>query len=398
MKKILMIAPSSYPVFGAEAIVNIKLLKAMTNSNEFDVDLISKRSKWSDYPSDTLKDLGVTVKSLHIEEVDNSLSVNTLWLHLKSLLIFGSVFKGSHWAVKVLPKIDALISKNNYDFVLTKNAPSLLLGHYVKKKFGVKWIATWNDPYPVIKYPLPYGNGYDAKLNLLDKLQLNIMSHADMHIFPNIRLRDYMRRYLDIPMSKTIIIPHVVNGNANSRLPHTEIRPKLRLIHSGNILPPRSPKNLIKAINQLGDDIIKNISITILGVNHPTNFVDAKTKGEVFEFHPPVTYSESINALNKYDVAIIVEAPCEEGIFLPTKVSDFMQSGIPIWAISPKKGILNDLFNDGCIPYFSDISDIDSIRNTLLSIYNDFKSNSIGKNNIPMEYTEDVIVGQYQSL
>lgn len=393
-----MIAPSSYPVFGAEAIVNIKLLKAMTDSSYFEIDLISKRSKWADYPSDSLKDLGVKVNSIHIEEVDNSHSFNTLWLHFKSLLIFGSVFKGSHWAVKVLPRIYSLVSKNKYDYILTKNAPSLLLGFYVKKKFGVKWIATWNDPYPVIKYPAPYGNGCDAELNLLDKLQLNIMRYADMHIFPNVRLRDFMLKYLGIPVTKTIIIPHVVNGNHDPRILHKERRPKLRLIHSGNILPPRSPQNLVKSINQLEDDILNDIRITILGVKQPTDFIDSTIKSEVFEFLPPVTYSKSIKILNEFDVAIIVEAPCEEGIFLPTKVSDFMQSGIPIWAISPKKGVLNDLYNNGHIPYFSDITDVESIKRTLLNIYKDFKSNSIGKNNIPMEYTENVIVGQYLSL
>ena len=43
MKKILMIAPASYPVNGAEAIVNIKLLKALSDSGEFEIDLISKK-------------------------------------------------------------------------------------------------------------------------------------------------------------------------------------------------------------------------------------------------------------------------------------------------------------------------------------------------------------------
>ena len=45
MKKILMIAPASYPVNGAEAIVNIKLLKALSDSGKFEIDLISKKNK-----------------------------------------------------------------------------------------------------------------------------------------------------------------------------------------------------------------------------------------------------------------------------------------------------------------------------------------------------------------
>lgn len=393
-----MIAPSSYPVFGAEAIVNIKLLKAMTNSNEFEVDLISKKNKWSDYPSNTLEDLGVKVKTLNIEEVDNSLSLETLWLHIKSLIIFGSVFKGSHWAVKALPKILSLISENKYDYVLTKNAPSFLLGYYIKQKFGIKWLATWNDPYPIIKYPSPYGRGCDAKLNLLDKFQLRIMRFADMHIFPSERLKEYMLKYLGISKKQTIIIPHVVNNISIQRLNILKTAKQLKLIHSGNILPPRNPHNLIQAINQLDERILKNLSITILGVNSADSFKETNQTGNTFKFLPPVTYTDSIAALKDYHIAIILEAPCEEGIFLPTKVSDFMQSGIPIWAISPQNGVLNDLYKNGYIPYFSNISDVKSIKDTLITIYNDFKLNCIQQNVVPNDYLENNIVKQYKSF
>ena len=398
MKKILVVAPSSYPVFGAEAIVNIKLLKALSKSHDFGIDLISKKSKWSDYPSDTLEDLGVKLNSISIEEVGNNISLKTVWLHIKSLFIFGAIFKGCHWAVKVLPHIKFLLNHNKYDYILTKNAPSLLIGHYIKRKYGIRWIATWNDPYPVIKYPVPYGKGCDAKLNILDKLQLRIMEHADIHVFPNIRIRDYMLKYLKTRYEQTIIIPHIVNNantGSNNRL---SSKVRLKLIHSGNILPPRDPHNLIDAINSLDEEIIKNLSITILGVNNTADFAIANNKFDVFHFHPPVTYSESITALKDYDIAMIIEAPCDEGIFLPTKVSDFMQNNIPIWALSPKNGVLNDLHRNGNIPYFSDISDPSSIKDTIVSIYKDFQSKCIRQNVVPIEYTEDYIVRQYKDL
>ena len=49
--------------------------------------------------------------------------------------------------------------------MITKNYPSELLGYYLKKKYNIKWVATWNDPFPHEKYPHPYGNGPMAKLS-----------------------------------------------------------------------------------------------------------------------------------------------------------------------------------------------------------------------------------------
>lgn len=43
MKRILFIAPASFPVTGAENIVNIKLLQALSKSGDFEIDLVSKR-------------------------------------------------------------------------------------------------------------------------------------------------------------------------------------------------------------------------------------------------------------------------------------------------------------------------------------------------------------------
>ena len=66
MKRILVIAPQSYPVTGAESIVNIKQLKALSNSSEFEIDLVSKRSKQGNYKTDDFSTTQIKLKSLNI--------------------------------------------------------------------------------------------------------------------------------------------------------------------------------------------------------------------------------------------------------------------------------------------------------------------------------------------
>lgn len=398
-----MIAPASYPVNGAEAIVNIKLLKALSDSGEFEIDLISKKSKWENYASEPFENLGINLKSLNIVEVDNKINITTIWQHFLSLILFGVVFKGCHWAVKALPVVKKLIQENDYDYVLTKNNPSLLIGYYLKKKYGVKWVATWNDPYPVVKYPYPYGNGADAKESHSDKVQIKIMNNwVDLHLFPSDRLRTHMMKYLSVSMDKTKIVPHVV-------LPYKECKEfeyykedTLKIIHSGNLQYPRNPKTFLLALKQfVQNNPTSKIKVAIMGCFDKETEVLIKENSleNIVKVIPSVTYNESLQILKGYHVALIVEADCEEGIFLPTKVSDFMQCGKPIFAISPKIGVLNDLYDKKIVPYFANVKDVDSIYNELCQLYDDFNNAQLSiKVKTPIEYNANYIVELYKNF
>lgn len=396
-RKILFIAPSSIPTSDAEAIVNRKLLIALSKSDKFEIDLISQKVKFRHYP---IEDSECMVKSMHVIEHDLSITPRLIWEHIVALFQFGITYKAIHWAVKALPIAEKLIKENNYDYILTKDFPSFVLGNYLKIKYGIKWIATWNDPYPGIKYPKPYGKGYDAKGTIFDRMCVNIMGNADMNIFPSERLKKYMQKYLNIHDDKTIIIPHViletsVTNNLDSQ--------KLRILHSGSLQHPRNPRSFLEAFSKFKkkypDSMIK---VDILGFmeNEDVEFINKLNLQNDVRFLPPVTYSESLSMLAYYQIALIIEADCDEGIFLPTKVTDFMQYRKPIFAISPKEGVLNDLYKEGYINYFSDVRDVDGIYRSLVKIYRDFISNNINEESkiADSAFSEKTIVNQYYNL
>lgn len=99
-------------------------------------------------------------------------------------------------------------------------------------------------------------------------------------------------------------------------------------------------------------------------------------------------YFQTIKEITKYDVALIIEAPCIEGIFLPTKVIDYLQCQIPIATCSPTKGVLNDLYSKYIIDYFSDINDQDSIYSMLIKITHDFRIKKQKSKNVEKELEE----------
>lgn len=400
MKKILMIAPGSFPVTSAECIVNIKLLQAMTRCGQFEIDLVSKAINWQNYPSDSMESLNIRIKSHTIIVADNKLNLKTILEHIKCFLLFGTVYKGAHWAAKAFPCIKSLVKKNRYDYILTKNESSFLLGYYFKRHHGIKWIATWNDPFPRILYPDAYIRYWNLKPGFSDSKCIRIIrEYTDNNVFPNERLRDHLLKTYDIPLSRTTVIPHVVlDGHYSQRKKGAS----LKLIHSGNINYPRDPELFFSALEKFfNKKPDAKLEVSILGVTGQD--IEQKIASHSLQEHvhtiPPVSYNTSIEMLADYDVAVIVEAKCEEGIFLPTKVSDFMQSGIPIFAISPAKGVLNDLFINGNIPYFASNEDETRIMQEIERIYTDYMEDHIGnKWNIPENYTEESVTRTYLSF
>lgn len=401
MKRILLIAPDSYPVKGAESIVNIKLLKALSKSNEIEIDLISKKDKQQNYPSDSLADLGIKLRSIHVLEVDNKINLSTIYQHIVSFFLFGIAFKGSHWAVKAVRLAKQLIKLNDYDVVITKNRAAPLVGYYLKKHYGLKWVVTCNDPTPEEMYPQPYGHGINGQRSRKTKRLISILSkYGDKFIFPNERLRDYMLQYLFVPLTNTVIIPHVVN---EMPIQQKKLHGPLKLIHSGNLSLPRSPRTFFVALSTFikkHPDFPINVSLLGVGNKNIQQEIDELKLNNYISLIPPVSYITSLEILRDYDIAIIIEADCKEGIFLPTKVSDFMQNRKRILAISPRVGVLNDLYKSGDIDYFANVSSSNDIIDTLEQIYSDFNSGKIRNTEykIKKNYMEDFIINSYLSL
>ncbi|MBB2954364.1 hypothetical protein [Sphingobacterium sp. JUb56] len=398
-KKILFIAPSSYPVNSPEAIVNIKLLELLSN-NGYEIDLISKKIKWDNYPSSqTLDSLNVKIKRNIIVEVDNKLNIKTLFQHLLVYLIWGTVFKGAHWAYEVIFNNKSFFKDVKYDFVITKDSPSLLIGYYLKKKYGLKWISTWNDPYPSIKYPLPYGHGVNAMMPFYYKKIIKVMEFADKHIFPNERLRDYMLNYINTSKEKSIIIPHLAYEQS---LNEQKDIGTLKLVHAGNVRSPRNPKPIVEAFFRflLEKGTVNDITLDFIGIfdNDLIKLVENSKYSRNINLLPPVEYKESLDLLKGYDVALIIEAPCEEGIFLPTKVGDYMSNNIPIFSISPQIGVLNDLYKQNYVQYFADINDIDGIFEELKKIHEDYSNCKLKSSSFNEAYDKMNILDLYNKL
>ena len=385
-KRILFIAPNSYPPVNPEANVNAKVIKLLSEAG-YCIDLICRTPRRQLYIHDGNTDFFFgKLNSIHIISVNPGINISTLVRHAKTFLKFGYVYRGADWAYEAAHLCDTLIRQNKYDFVYTYDYPSELVGLYIAKKYGIRWVATWNDPYIWEKYPYPYGKGfhYYAGVNR-ERLIRQIGRYTYRNAFPSLRLRDYMRKYMTgMQASNCVILPHLVLDelmSKNEKLPDKT----LKLIHSGALGKERNPESLFKGLRMFIDKYPEaDIEVSLLGVferikgNFVSDLIDKYSLEKYIRLLAPVSYVESLEIVKHHHVCLVVEADLEEGIFLPSKIADYLQNSKQIFAVSPRNGLLHDEYQAGIIDYFSDVKSAKSVANTFEQIYHDFKGHKLG--------------------
>lgn len=389
MKRILFIAPSSYPVNGPEAMVNAKHIYVLTQAG-YTVDLVCRgvRDMSNYYPSENdtpyfFKGLN----SINTVKVDTKWNLSTLYRHFRTLVKTGYIYKACDWSLNAINFCEKNLDIKSYDFILTKDYPSEIAGVYLAKKYNVRWIPTWNDPYMWKKYPAPYGEGPGYRESFFRKrLIKDISKYAYKHLFPSPRLRDYMLKYMyGMKKEDCFVMPHIlVDSFLNSSSDRGDN--VLRIIHAGSIGVQRDPVNLFRALGKFKAKYPeRKIDVTFLGIIQglSEDFINSEIQkqniGDIIHFMKPVKYDESFKIVEKFDVCMILEAPCDEGIFLPSKLIDYLQNNKPVFTLSPANGTLNDLFKRGVVDYFADVSDVESIFRSLEGLYDDFTKKALIK-------------------
>jgi hypothetical protein len=404
MKRILFLAPYSFPINSPEAICNAKLLMALGKEG-YIIDVISKNNNLAYVPNVIVSLFSKNMASIKTFVLKNKITIRTIYDHIKTFFKTGYIYKGSHWAIYAIKYGEKLIRLNHYDYILSRNPPSEIVGLYLSKKYNIPWIANWNDPYPEKRMPVPYGGGPDKRISYFQrKLIKNICNYATYQTFPSLRERDYMFQYMNFDLKKTRIIPHIcIHGLYKKPNENQNKQKKLKIVHSGSVSIPRDPYPFL-----LGLKIFLN---KYPNANILANFIGKQTDDfkekvaslnlvEYINILNPLDYIANLEFIDTQDIALIIEAPSENSVFLPTKVSDYMQCGKDIFAISPLNGVLNDLYRAGVVKYFANCIEKDDIAQEIEKIYALYLKNNYYLNNavIYSEYSEKNIMKLYADV
>ena len=154
--KALLITASYLPYSFSEALCNAKLIYAL-QENGWEIDVISRKNLGRAYSREWKDPWTYLEPSTY--EVDypiGSKISRTVDLFIAACQMGGYPITGIRWARRAYQKAVELCKANHYDLIFTRSPNDVphIVGYKLKKRFGIRWIANWNDPSETI-WPEP---------------------------------------------------------------------------------------------------------------------------------------------------------------------------------------------------------------------------------------------------
>jgi len=169
-------------------------------------------------------------------------------------------------------------------------------------------------------------------------------------IFTNTQTADrVMKKYPVDWRHKAHVIPHGYDSADRVRhAPAAVSGGKLTIVHTGRFYEGiRTPEPLLHALASLAarralDDELR---VALVGTVVPAHqrLATELGLGHVVEFAGRVPFAESSRRAAQADVLMVIDAPADESLFLPSKLIDYLPFEKPILALTPARGASADL-------------------------------------------------------
>ena len=291
--------------------------------------------------------------------LENILPSNTLGekiLAIPSLITYNSP-NDYGWTLNVKKKFMKAHKEKPFDVIHSRLNPhsSHQAALSIKKIHpNIPWCAYFSDPWPPHRLPEPYQNSSGTISRWRsDTLMDSFIKFSESLIFTSTYMRDYLMKDHRLKLiDKSFIAPHI---SPYWEIPIQHIKKDtLTFRHAGILNKNRNPNILFDGIRKFlekNKDATKSIRFEFMGRNYAG--IDSKPikpphdlKDIVFFFEQN-DLSETWQWIAQADILLLLEFHFSKGIFFYAKLSDYLHTARPILALSPKEGVVADLFKKG---------------------------------------------------
>lgn len=275
------------------------------------------------------------------------------------------------WRPAVLAAVETLARDGWYepDVLVTFGSPMSdhLIGLDLKRRLGVPWVAHFSDPWadnPFLGYdPLSrrYNRGLEAR----------VVREADRLVFTTDEtVALFASNHGPAVAAKSRVLPHAY---APELFPAPSARDASGLVvrYLGDFYGSRTPAPLFGALRRLLDaepSTLEGVRFELIG-GKGEGQLEAAGLGSLPEglvaSLPSVKYVESLRLMSEADGLLVIDAPAELSVFLPSKLIDYVGAGRPVFGITPPgaaAGLIRRLGG-----WVADLSDADAVADTLKS-------------------------------
>lgn len=212
-----------------------------------------------------------------------------------------------------------------------------LIGFDLKKSLRLPWIAHFSDPW--VDNPFAASDAGSRAINRL--LERKVLSAADRIVFTSRETVDLvMAKYPCDWRNRVRIVPHAFEPNLFPRVSKTRCS-EITIRYLGDFYGPRTPAPLFNALDHLiasNPAAVENVHFDMVGTLGDLRLEKLglfSLPNGLVNVEPPVSYLESLSLMTSADGLLVIDAPAERSVFLPSKLIDYIGAGRPILGITP---------------------------------------------------------------
>lgn len=265
-----------------------------------------------------------------------------------------------------------LLRKEKFDFVHTISSPAStqLIPLLWKNKGNTKWIAQFYDPWVDNSY-IKLRFLFFQKLNLY--FEKMVAQNADLIIHTNRYVENHWNnRYGETLIKNKLILPLCIKASSDDE----EIKQfsnengKITISHIGSIYGKRNLNALIAALQIIFDtkkNILDDLIIYLVGSIDMDTILKIESLGfrNVFKMVGKVSFEDSLFYMKQSSLLLLIEEEGEEGLFFPSKLTDYLAASKPILGIIPKYCVSREILSENGHHCFNH-SDIENIANFIV--------------------------------
>lgn len=273
------------------------------------------------------------------------------WLLFRALWRVCPIAKGwpdekSVWIGPAVRAARRLADRQPFDAIATFAQPwsDHLIGRRLRRDFGVPWIAHFSDPWTAT----PYVRFGALQRRIWAPMERAVVEEADALVFVNSQTADEtMKRYPAAWAAKAHVVPHGHDvGMLPPRPPRSERSGPLRLVYTGRFYGRwRTPDCLLAAVAEANALQAGSLEIVFAGPIDPAAVALARRLGieSIVTFRGRQPWAEAMQLAMTADVLLVLDAPADVNLFLPSKLIEYLPLSIPILGLTPARGASADV-------------------------------------------------------
>lgn len=290
----------------------------------------------------------------------------------------------------VNPSVDYLsnyIKTNAVDVIITTGPPHSmhLIGLELQKRFAVKWIADFRDPWTSI--------GYHKELKLTDNsaqkhkdLEKEVLTKADTILTTSFTTKQEFAEITQQPI-------HVItNGYDIETIEKPALSTKFTISHIGSLLTKRNPRILWKALKEIlkeNKQFRNDFQLQLVG-KVSSEIIDTIKEFKLDMYLNVIGYVSHTEAL-KYQrssqVLLLIEIDSYETIgIIPGKLFEYMAAERPILAIGPVESDVERIIKDTNAGKYFNYDHLEEVKQYILDCYQKYQQNDLKVHGIGLQY------------